>query len=172
MAGMAFEKDGWRGTLAREFSFAGVAVIAQGIASYLLEEGRTERGVLIGHDNPHMGPLFAERIAEVLAGNGIPAVLLDAPVAREDLGAEARQRSAAGSILVTVAEQVERGGLLFAPAGGGSYVSAVEWHVREIERKRTEVRVTPYARGVKAGMISRSALGLFDGTGQFSYNAC
>lgn len=154
MAGIAFDTDGWRGMLAQEFTFAGVAVIAQAIASYLTEEGTAEQGMLIGYDNRFMGPLFAERVAEVLAGNGIPAWLLNTVVQRSEVEAEGRMRGLAGSVMVTVSEQGDSGGICFAPAGGGTFVNAVEWHVREIEHERTEVRVTPYARGLRPGRFA------------------
>lgn len=172
MAGIAFDTDGWRGMLAQEFTFAGVAVIAQAIAAYLTEEGTAERGMLIGYDNVSMGHLFAERVAEVLAGNGIPALLLNAAASRSEVEAELAKRGLAGSVMITVSEQGEQGGFFFASAGGGTFVNAVQWHVREIERERTEVRVMPYARGLRAGTIRLTALNAFDGAGQFSYNAC
>ncbi len=66
-----FGTDGWRGVIAREFTFANVSLVAQATMDYLKREGLAEKGVVVGYDRRFLSREFAGRVAEVAAGNGI-----------------------------------------------------------------------------------------------------
>jgi len=70
-----FGTDGWRGIIARDFTFDKVQACAQGVADYLKQMGLAERGLLIGYDTRFASEYFASDSAEVLAGNGIRVYL-------------------------------------------------------------------------------------------------
>ena len=71
MTSIKFGTSGWRGLIARDFTFENVRFAAQGIADYLLEElkaaGDTAASqkleVIIGHDTRFLGREFSLAVA-------------------------------------------------------------------------------------------------------------
>lgn len=111
-----FGTDGWRGVIARDFTFTNVARVAQGIAYYLTSPERAdlsiyerwgvsptppERGVIIGYDMRFMAREFAEEIAHVLAQQGIPVWVSHEPVPTPALSYAVVERRAALGLMVT-----------------------------------------------------------------------
>ncbi len=72
-----FGTDGWRGIIAREFTFDNLSLVAQATMDYLHEQGLAEQGLVVGYDRRFLSREFAERVAEVACGNGIRVVLTD-----------------------------------------------------------------------------------------------
>lgn len=66
-----FGTDGWRGVIAREFTFDNLSLVAQATMDYLHREGVADRGLVIGYDRRFLSREFAERVAEIACGNGI-----------------------------------------------------------------------------------------------------
>ena len=71
MTAIKFGTDGWRGVIARDFTFQNVALCAQGVANYLRQEGVGDKGLVVGYDTRFASAEFAAQVAEVMAGNGI-----------------------------------------------------------------------------------------------------
>ncbi|MFA6002654.1 MAG: phosphoglucomutase/phosphomannomutase family protein [Elusimicrobiota bacterium] len=85
MMDIKFGTDGWRGVMARDFTFENVRRVAQAIADYLREEilKAPDRKntpwagpVVIGYDRRFQSDAFAREIAKVLQGNKFNAMLL------------------------------------------------------------------------------------------------
>jgi phosphomannomutase len=84
-----FGTSGWRGLIARDFTFANVCLAAQGLAQYLnaqLQNPRSEiHGrnplVILGHDTRFLGREFSLAVAQILANNRLEPLLCnrDAP---------------------------------------------------------------------------------------------
>lgn len=73
-----FGTDGWRGRIARDFTFENVRKVAQAIADYVNNDRKLQRApVLIGHDYRFQSDAFAAEIARVLVGNKIKVVMCD-----------------------------------------------------------------------------------------------
>ena len=70
-----FGTEGWRGIIARDFTFDNVRACAQGVADYLKRAELARRGLIIGYDNRFASEDFAAAAAEVVAGNGIKVYL-------------------------------------------------------------------------------------------------
>ena len=96
-----FGTDGWRAIIAQDFTFANVARCAQGLADYLKDSGRAGQGLVVGYDTRFLSREFAETVASVCAGNGIPAYLTReaAPTPVASFNVLARQ--AAGAAIIT-----------------------------------------------------------------------
>jgi alpha-D-glucose phosphate-specific phosphoglucomutase len=75
-ARIKFGTDGWRAVIAEDFTFDNVRACAQGVADYLKNSGMGQGGIVIGYDTRYASEDFAAACAEVLAGNGIRAILL------------------------------------------------------------------------------------------------
>ncbi|HYS44783.1 MAG TPA: phosphoglucomutase/phosphomannomutase family protein, partial [Geobacteraceae bacterium] len=72
-----FGTDGWRGVIAREFTFDNVSLVAQATMDYLHEQGLAGKGLVVGYDRRFLSREFAERVVEVAAGNGVRTWLSD-----------------------------------------------------------------------------------------------
>ena len=78
-----FGTDGWRGVMAREFTFENVRRVAQAIADYVKDETEKNKRkpifpgpVIVGYDRRFLSDAFAREIAQVLEGNQLNPVLL------------------------------------------------------------------------------------------------
>ena len=67
-----FGTDGWRAVIAEEFTFANVDRVAQATAEHWKRSRPkgTRKKVVVGCDRRFLADQFAERVAEVFAGNG------------------------------------------------------------------------------------------------------
>src|SRR5262245_30130517 len=107
------------------------------------------RGVLIGYDCRFMAARFARRVAEILAGNGFQAELLDRPFPTPYVSFEAKRRGLAGGVMVTASHNPpEFCGIKFKASFGGSATPAI---VKEIESRlhQTAPRIATGAEGIK-----------------------
>lgn len=159
MSVITFGTDGWRGVIAREFTFANVAIVAQAIAMYLKLRGQEQQGIVIGYDNRFLGSFFAERIAEVMAGNGIPVLLSDAPAPTPAIAHAIVERGLGGAVMVTASHNPpEYNGIKFIPDYAGpatpEITDAIMRYVREVEAEHVDVKVIPYARALRDGLIT------------------
>ena len=96
-----FGTDGWRAIIAEEFTFENVRIASQAAAQYFKQAGRPERGIVVGYDTRFLSAEFADAVAEVLAGNGIPVYLCGSPAPTPVIGYSILDRGAAGSIVIT-----------------------------------------------------------------------
>jgi phosphoglucomutase len=78
MDSIKFGTSGWRGIIARDFTYANVALVAQAIADYLKSELKRKKSeikgrkpiVVLGHDARFMGPDFATTVGKCLLRMG------------------------------------------------------------------------------------------------------
>lgn len=96
-----FGTDGWRGVIARDFTFDNLSLVAQATMDYLQQKGLAERGVVIGYDRRFLSAEFAVRVAEIAAGNGIRSWLADSYVPTPAVSWAVRDRDAAAGIMIT-----------------------------------------------------------------------
>ena len=149
MSQIKFGTDGWRGVIGRDFTFANVEVVTQAVADYMESQKPASRAVLVGYDCRFMAQQFARRVAEVLAGNGFQAELLDRPFPTPYVSYEAKRRGLAGGVMVTASHNPpEFCGIKFKAPFGGSATPAI---VKEIESRlhQTAPRIATGAEGIK-----------------------
>jgi alpha-D-glucose phosphate-specific phosphoglucomutase len=96
-----FGTDGWRGTIAEDYTFDNVRRAAQGFASYLIENGRQGQTVVVGYDKRFDSEYFAAAVAEVLAGNGLNVHLTDRATPTPVISYSVVNRHAAGAVNIT-----------------------------------------------------------------------
>ena len=121
-APIRFGTDGWRAVIADEFTFENVERVAQAYAGFV---GRSSPGaphVVVGYDRRFLSERFAERAAEVLAGNGISVALFDSDVPTPLVSWAVRERGAAGGVVVTASHNPAHfnGFKIKAPWGGSA----------------------------------------------------
>ncbi len=96
-----FGTDGWRGVIAQDFTFENVRVAAAAIGNYLMSQGGQDKGAAIGYDTRFGSRAFAQAVAEVLAGAGIPVALADRITPTPALSLGVRDRGCAGGVMIT-----------------------------------------------------------------------
>jgi len=73
-----FGTDGWRGEMAREFTFNNVRRVAQAIAEYMKEQPgkiRKNTPVIIGYDQRFQSDAYAQEIAGILDANELKTII-------------------------------------------------------------------------------------------------
>ncbi|MDT5294402.1 MAG: hypothetical protein QOJ76_1282, partial [Acidobacteriota bacterium] len=137
-----FGTDGWRAIIADEFTFENVERVAQAYADFIKRQARDHardsahgesvgdiaRGetaahthVVVGYDRRFLSERFAERAAEVLAGNEIPVALFDGDVPTPLVSWAVRERGAAGGVVITASHNpAEFNGFKIKAPWGGS----------------------------------------------------
>src|SRR6266568_7651655 len=96
-----FGTDGWRGVIAREFTFDNLSMVAQATMDYLQREGLAASGLVIGYDRRFLSREFAERVAEIAAGNGLTVWLTDGYAPTPAVSWAVRERRAGAGIMIT-----------------------------------------------------------------------
>lgn len=165
-ADIKFGTDGWRGVIARDFTFANVARVGAALAEYLKDQNRNtvriyrawgvsfrpaEAGVLVGYDTRFLSEQFALELARALVKNGVPAWITPEPIPTPALSLAVREEALAGGVMITASHNPpEYNGVKFKPEYGGS---ATEEITREIE-----ARLAPFPPVLDASDIPTRAV--------------
>ncbi|HEY0552573.1 MAG TPA: phosphoglucomutase/phosphomannomutase family protein [Verrucomicrobiae bacterium] len=104
-----FGTSGWRGLIARDFTFENVRLATQGIADYLKGEQKDKKSpvhgrkpvVILGHDTRFLGREFSLAAAEVLCANGFTPILCERDAPTPVIAHTIRARKAIGGINMT-----------------------------------------------------------------------
>jgi phosphomannomutase len=120
-----FGTDGWRAEIAGAFTFANVERVAQAYADYLKSQSEnTAAGshVIVGYDRRFHSENFAQRVAEVLAGNNFQISLFNEPVPTPLVSWAVKDQSALGGVMITASHNPPHfnGFKIKAPWGGSA----------------------------------------------------
>ncbi|MBK4731533.1 phosphoglucomutase/phosphomannomutase family protein [Oxynema sp. CENA135] len=96
-----FGTDGWRGIIARDFTFANVRKVTRAIAAYLETAYSKDRPVLIGYDPRFLAEDFARTSAEVLVDLGWTVKMVDRDCPTPVIAYNARHLNSAGALMFT-----------------------------------------------------------------------
>ncbi|MEO6035562.1 MAG: phosphoglucomutase/phosphomannomutase family protein [Verrucomicrobiota bacterium] len=104
-----FGTSGWRGLIARDFTFENVRLAAQGVADYLkseLDDPKSKihglsSNVIIGYDTRFLGREFSLAVAEVLGANGLVPLLCQRDTPTPVIAFTIRKRKAIAGINIT-----------------------------------------------------------------------
>jgi len=159
MIDIRFGTDGWRGVIAREFTFDNLSIVAQATVDHLVRERNQERGVVIGYDRRFLSREFARHVASIVAGNGIPVFFTDRVTPTPALSWSVRDRGAAAGIMITASHNPpEYNGFKIKESFGGSARPATTAIVEEIVRQNVAsgrpVAALPFEEGVSGGIIT------------------
>ena len=98
---IGFGTDGWRGVIAEDYTFDNLRRAAQGFAAYLLEQGKENEWVVVGHDKRFASENFAATAAEVLAGNGLNVYLTNGATPTPVIAFAVVNKKACGAVNIT-----------------------------------------------------------------------
>jgi alpha-D-glucose phosphate-specific phosphoglucomutase len=116
-----FGTSGWRGIIARDFTFDNVRLATQAIADYLKStvQGSESTVVILGYDTRFLGREFSLAAAEVLAATGLEPLLCNRDTPSPVIAHNIRHRKAAGGINMTASHNpAEYQGLKFSTSNG------------------------------------------------------
>lgn len=152
-----FGTDGWRGLIARDFTFENVQICTQGVAEYLLGLGTAQKGLVVGYDTRFLSEDFAAAVAEVAAGNGITTFLCQRAAPTPVISYEIIARQAAGGVIITASHNPPQwNGYKYKPDYGGSasteVVAAIEQRLPDIAERQAVKRMT-LAQARKQGLV-------------------
>jgi len=150
-----FGTDGWRGIIADDFTYESVRVATQGIAQYLREKANPS--AVVGYDTRFASDLFAREVAQVLAGNGVRALLIDAPSPTQVSSYAILDRKASGAVVVTASHNPYYfSGLKYKPEYAGSaspeVTARLEQEISAVQHGG-QVRQLRYDEGERQGLI-------------------
>ncbi|MEP6568156.1 MAG: phosphoglucomutase/phosphomannomutase family protein [Acidobacteriota bacterium] len=144
LAKIKFGTDGWRAVIAREYTFENIERVAQAYADYLLQSEANSPLVVVGYDRRFLSELFAQRAAEVLAGNSFKVSLFNEDAPTPLISWAVKELNAAGGVVITASHNPSdfNGFKIKAPWGGSAApetTSAVEKLVDANSPNRGEV---------------------------------
>lgn len=96
-----FGTDGWRGGIAKDYTFESVMRCTQGYASYLKTLKNKKSRIVVGYDKRFLSEHFAEAAAEVLAGNGFEVFLTSDATPTPVISFSAVNQKAIGAVNIT-----------------------------------------------------------------------
>ncbi|MCX6094290.1 MAG: phosphoglucomutase/phosphomannomutase family protein [Candidatus Bipolaricaulota bacterium] len=174
--GVKFGTDGWRGVIARDFTFDNVGRVAVAVADYLRSPDRAsariyrdwkvefrpaDRGVIVGYDTRFLSEEFALHFARALRDRGVPVAVSETFVATPAVSyAVVNQRAAAGIMITSSHNPPEYNGLKIKSEYGGSATDEVTKGVEDrlpdtapavrddLAIERVDLR-TPYLKRVR-----------------------
>jgi len=153
-----FGTDGWRGVIAREFTFANVSLVAQATMDYMKREGLADKGLVIGYDRRFLSREFAERVAEVATGNGIHVWLGNASAPTPAVSWAVHELRAGMGVMITASHNPSiYNGFKVKEAFGGSARPATTKTLEElvganIESKRPVLEL-PLSEALAGGRV-------------------
>ena len=153
-----FGTDGWRGIIAREFTFDNVSLVAQAVMDYMKREGLAEKGLVIGFDRRFLSREFAMGVAEVACANGIRVFWGDDYAPTPAVSWAVRELGAGGGVMITASHNPPiYNGFKFKEAFGGSARPATTKILEDMVRANLvggrPVLATPFLEARSAGGI-------------------
>ncbi|XUX00649.1 MAG: phosphoglucomutase/phosphomannomutase family protein [Dehalogenimonas sp.] len=136
-AAIKFGTDGWRGLIARDFTFDNVAVCAAAYARYLTETGLGKRGVVIGYDTRFLSEEFAREAAAVLNAAGIKVTLSVCALPTPVVSWSVLNRRCGGGVVITASHNpgIWNGFKVKSDTGSSApteTISRIEQHLKDI----------------------------------------
>ncbi len=152
---ITFGTDGWRGSIAEDYTFLNVRRCAQGFANFLIEHGYEKEGVVIGYDKRFLSEKFAAAAAEVMAANNFRVFLTNTATPTPVISYSIVEKSAAGGINITASHN---------PPGDNGFKVRNEFggaidpkNLKEIEARipadENNIRRIPFEEAQTAGKI-------------------
>ncbi len=153
-----FGTDGWRGVIARDFTFENLSRVAQATMDYLNRDGLGNKGLIIGYDRRFLSRDFARRVAEIAAGNDIRVRLTEDYAPTPAVSWAVRETGSGAGIMITASHNPpEYNGFKIKEAFGGSALPVTTGIIEKIvaynEENNRRIISIPYEEALSKGMI-------------------
>ncbi|MDE2484567.1 MAG: phosphoglucomutase/phosphomannomutase family protein [candidate division NC10 bacterium] len=161
-----FGTDGWRGVIARDFTFEGVQLVARAVAATF---GTSHPGshhflLVVGHDTRFLSRRFAQTAADVLGALGVDTCLTTSHVPTPMLACAIPVLKARGGLIVTASHNPPcYNGLKVRTADGGcATVTLTDRIEAEVRRLSGDLGARPESASHSTGQTTVGAIDLFD----------
>lgn len=115
-----FGTDGWRALIAKEFTYANLAIFSKGLAAYILANYGSDKPLIIGRDARFLADKFAAFTGEIINSYGINVHMIDHPVPTPVIAYEAFKKPTCGALTFTASHNPpEYMGIKYIPEYGG-----------------------------------------------------
>ena len=150
-----FGTDGWRGSIAEDYTFDSVRRCAQGFSEYLLDQGCENEWVVVGYDKRFDSEHFAAAVAEVLIANKLRVLLTDRATPTPIIAYSVVNKKAVGAVNITASHNPptdngfkvrDRNGGAIAPDGLKEIEGRIPDNVDKVKR-------LPYQDGLSDNKI-------------------
>ncbi|MCL2389511.1 MAG: phosphoglucomutase/phosphomannomutase family protein [Elusimicrobia bacterium] len=154
-----FGTNGWRGIIADDFTYDNVKIVCQAISKVAREEAKKENikpAVIVGYDTRFMSERFAKTAAEVLAGNGIKALLCKRDTPTPVISYDILRLNLVGGINFTASHNpFEYNGIKFSLSWGGPALPETTKVIEKLCASMTvkDVKLMPLELALKSKMI-------------------
>jgi alpha-D-glucose phosphate-specific phosphoglucomutase len=153
-----FGTDGWRGIIAKDFTFDNVRICAQAVAEYLKQNRSDQQSLVIGYDTRFASEDFAAAAAEVLAGNNIKVHLCLKPTPTPVVSFAVLATKSAGAIIITASHNPGSwNGFKYKTQDGasasGEITSQIERNIASLTRHGGNAKSLALDRALKKGVV-------------------
>jgi alpha-D-glucose phosphate-specific phosphoglucomutase len=150
-----FGTDGWRGSIAEDYTFANVRRCAQGFADYLLQNGKKGEWVIVGHDKRFLSEYFARAVAEVLAANELRVYLTDGATPTPVISYAVVDKKAVGAVNITASHNppVDNGFKVRNEFGGAIAPEGLKQIENLIPDSEGHVKRIPFKDALSKGLV-------------------
>lgn len=144
---IVFGTDGWRGVIARDFTFDNLRLVSQAVARYVLRIEKKTPTVVIGYDTRFLSAEFAREAACVLASKGITVHLTDGVSSTPQVSFHTKQRSSTLGIVITASHNPPQySGFKLKGTYGGPATPEI---IAEVEKELRVIEANPPALKMK-----------------------
>jgi phosphomannomutase len=162
-----FGTDGWRGVIAKDYTFDSVQRAAQGFATYIKKHGKAAMGVVVGYDKRFHSENFATAVAEVMAGNAIKTYLTQEATPTPVIAFAVPAHKAAGAVNITASHNpaTDNGFKVRDEHGGAVDPEGLKEIEAAIPDTMADVKTIPFAEAKEKGLVE-----LFDAAPEYIAN--
>lgn len=151
---IVFGTDGWRGIIARDFTFDNLQCVALATAQYAKKLDKDKPTVVIGYDARFLSREFAEETACVLASKNVLVHLTEGITSTPQLSFATKQKKATLGVVITASHNpaIYNGYKLKGNFGGPAFpeqVKELEQELAKILEKRPAIKFKPFDDYVK-----------------------
>jgi alpha-D-glucose phosphate-specific phosphoglucomutase len=161
-AQIKFGTSGWRAVMAEEFTFANVRRAVSGIARYVASQKPSGARVIVGRDPRFLGETFCSIAADILAGHGITALVIEEAAPTPAIAYAVTREHADGAINFTASHNPpEYNGIKFSTPDGAPALPEVT------QRIEAEIAASDRDAGTSSPAASRPATQSLDPRGMY-----
>jgi phosphomannomutase len=152
---ITFGTDGWRGTIADDYTFENVRRCAQGFANYLLDKNYKNEVIVVGYDKRFLSDHFAAATAEVLAANSLKVYLTESATPTPVISYSVVNREAVGAVNITASHNpyIDNGFKVRDKNGGAIAPDGLKEIEALIPDKSQQVKRIPIEEAVEGGKV-------------------
>lgn len=154
---IVFGTDGWRGEIARDFTFDNLYKVTLATANYLKSLNRNNPSVVIGYDTRFLSKEFAIEIAMLMASNGIVAHLTNTFATTPMVSFHTKQKGSDLGIVITASHNppIYNGFKIKGKFGGPATPEQIKFVETELQKisRLPKIKFKPFDVYVSSRMI-------------------